>query len=206
MRKRFLIPLAMLFLSVAAYADTTPATPTAATPAVTKAVPSTPASVAATLAPEVQPVSTPDVVKVDGDKVTVNDIVTDATAVAAAIQAYKTDKAAGDKTATRLGLMLLLAAIFKVLLSVVKFTSDFWKGPKGALALRVSTLVLGIAVFLTAKMGAGETVVNSALLALSGPLAISFHELFDIIVNLVQKTPTPPVAPAAPLVPGAPVK
>jgi hypothetical protein len=181
--RKYLVSAALLLLSLTAYAQehVAPVVPPTAVVAVTPAV--TPAPT----------------VTVDGAKVTVNDIVTDATEVAAAIQAYKADKAAGDKTATRLALMLLLAAIFKVLLSAVKFTSDFWKGPKGALALRVSTLVLGIAVFLTAHLGAGETVINAGLLALSGPLAISFHELFDIIVGLVQKTPATPIAPVAPV-------
>lgn len=140
-----------------------------------------------------EPVATeapaPDVVKVEGDKVTVNDVVTDAKGVADAVRAYKDAQKAGDKLAIRLGLMALLAAIFKVLLSTLKFSSEFWKGKKGKLVLRISTLVLGIAVTLTAHLAAGETWVSALLLGISGPLAISFHELFDVIVALVQKKP-----------------
>jgi hypothetical protein len=179
MKKRILLPLVLMFLAVSAYAadvvppDTPPVTP----------------PVAAVL--EVAPV--PDVVKMEGDKITVNDVVTDAKGVADAFKAYKTTQAAGNKLATRLGLMLLLAAIFKILLSCLKFTSEFWKGNKGKTALRLSTLVVGIAVVLLSHFGAGEGWVSAVLLGVSGPLAISFHELFDIIVGLVQKTPVPAV-------------
>jgi len=179
-----LLPI-FLFVSVPTFAQTVdkPAVPAVDQPATT--------------APEVAaPVVVPDVVKVEGDKVTVNDIVTNASEVASAIKQFKDAKTAGDKTAIRLGFMLMLAAIFKILLSLVKFTGEFWKGNKGKMALRISTLVLGIAVFFTARMGAGESIIDAGLLALSGPLAISFHELFDIVVQLVQKKPAA-AAPAA---------
>lgn len=169
MKKRILIPL-MMFIAISAYAQD-PAVPVAA------------------VAAQPAVASVPDVVKVEGDKITVNDIVTDAKGVADAFKSLKDTKKAGDKTAIRLGIMLLLAAIFKVLLSCVKLTSEFWKGVKGKLALRLSTLVLGIAVALLSHFGAGEDWMSAMLLGISGPLAISFHELFDIIVGLVQKKP-----------------
>ena len=174
MMKRFLfVPFLFVALSVFAQTPTDPA-PVAdkpATPAVEPAA----------------PVAVPDVVKVEGDKVTVNDVITNATEVAAAVKNYQDAKKAGDKTAIRLGIMALLAAVFKILLSVLKFTSDFWKGTKGKLVLRLSTLVLGVAVFFTAHMAAGESWVNAGLLAVSGPLAIAVHELFDVILPLLQK-------------------
>jgi len=155
----------------------------------------TPAAVEQPAAPAVEPAAVPDVVKVEGDKITVNDVVTDAKGVVEAFVALKAAKSAGDKAAAKLGLMLLLAAIFKVLLSCVKFTGEFWKGVKGKLALRLSTLVLGIAVALLAHFGAGEDWMSAVMLGISGPLAISFHELFDIIVGLVQKKPVVVVTP-----------
>ena len=171
--KRFaLISFLLVFVALTANAQT-PTTPVATEP--------TPAVAA--------PVAKPDVVTVKGDKVTVNDVITDATEVAAAVTSYQAAKKAGDKSAIRLGIMVLLAAVFKILLSVLKFTSDFWKGEKGKLVLRCSTIVLGVAVFFTAHLAAGESWVNAGLLAVSGPLAIAVHELFDIIMPLLQKKP-----------------
>jgi len=141
-------------------------------------------------APEVAPV--PDVVKVEGDKVTVNDIVTDAKGVADAVKAYQDVKKEGDKQTARLALMALLAAIFKILLSCVKFTSEFWKGKRGKTALRITTLSLGVIVALVSHFAAGESWTSAIMLGVSGPLAISIHELFDIVVNLVQKKPAGP--------------
>jgi len=176
---------AILFLSLPTFAQPIP--PTAP---VVSAQPATPAP-DASVAPAV-PVVVPDVIKIEGDKVTVNDIITNAGEVATALKALKDAKTAGDKTAIRLGLMLLLAAIFKVLLSLLKFTSEWWKTPKAKTALRLSTLVLGVLVFFTAKMGLGESWMNAAMLAVSGPLAIAFHELYDIVVQLSQKKPAAP--------------
>jgi len=129
----------------------------------------------------------PPVIKVTGDKVSINDVITDAKDVADAVKAFKDAKTAGDKLATRLGLMVLLAACFKVLLSLLKFTSEWWKGDKAKLVLRISTLGLGIVVALLSHFAAGEGWMSAIMLGISGPLAISFHELFDVIVGLVQK-------------------
>jgi len=186
MKKFLFIPFLFVALSVFAQTPTDPA-PVAdksATPAVAAVEPAA-------------PVVVPDVVKVEGDKVTVNDVITNATEVAAAVKDYNAAKKAGDKTAVRLGFMALLAAVFKILLSLLKFTSDFWKGTTGKLVLRISTLVLGIAVFLTAHLAAGESWTNAALLAVSGPLAIAVHELFDVIMPLLQKKPKADPAPVA---------
>jgi hypothetical protein len=192
----FLLSLVCL-LSFSAFAQdpVKPAAPAVAAPAAPAVVP-VPAVIpapAVTPLPVSDPaiVPVPSLVKVDGDKVTVDDLVTNATEVAAALKAYK--GAQPDKTAARLGLMLLLAAVFKLLLSGLKFTSEFWKGDKGKLVLRLSTIVLGVGVLLASRLGAGDTWMNAMLLAVSGPLAISFHELFDIVMQLMKKKT--PVAP-----------
>jgi hypothetical protein len=197
MRPALFVSVFALTLSVLAYAQepaapaVTPAAPAttvvaapavAPTPAPAVAVPETPAA----------PVEAPAVVKVEGDKVTVNDIVTDAKGVADAVKAYQAEKKEGDKHAARLALMALLAAVFKILLSCVKFTSEFWKGKKGKAALRITTLSLGIVVALVSHFAAGESWTSAIMLGVSGPLAISVHELFDVIVNLVQKKPAEP--------------
>ena len=177
--KRMLPVLALTLLAFSALAQE-PATPVAPPTAAAVAPASTPI-----------PAPAPDVVKIEGDKITVNDIVTDAKGVADAVKSYKDAKSSGNKLAARLGLMALLAAVFKVLLSCLKFTSEFWKGDKGKIVLRLSTLVLGIAVALLSHFAAGEDWMSAIMLGISGPLAISFHELFDIIVALVQKKPVP---------------
>ena len=137
----------------------------------------------------VVPVAVPDIIKIEGDKVTVNDVITDAGEVAQALKALKDAKGAPDKAAIRLAIMALLAAVFKILLSLLKFTSDWWKTPKAKNVLRLSTLGLGVLVFLTAKLAGGESIVNALMLAMSGPLAIAFHELYDIVIQLSQKKP-----------------
>jgi hypothetical protein len=183
--KKTLLSLPFLLWAAIALAQA-PATPVP--------VPAT-AAVEQPAAPAVEPAAVPDVVKVEGDKITVNDVVTDAKGVAEAFKVLKAAKGAGDKLAARLALMGLLAAIFKILLSCLKFTSEFWKGAKGKLVLRLSTLVLGIGVTLLSHFAAGEDWMSAIMLGISGPLAISIHELFDVIVALVQKKPVPP-APA----------
>jgi hypothetical protein len=131
-----------------------------------------------------EPVASVPSVTVNGDKVTVNDMVVDAAEVVKAVNNYRTSD---NSMAKRLGLLVLLSAVFKMLLSCLKFTGDFWKGSRGRLVMRLTTLLLGALVFFVDQMVGGENVFNSLMLAVSGPLAISMHELSDIVVQLLKK-------------------
>jgi len=120
---------------------------------------------------------------VNGD-VKVGDVVANGAEVYQAIQEYRAAKAEGRQGLLAL-VMVALAAVFKLLLSLVKIVlaKDFWKSPKGKLALRVSCVFLGLGVMVAAKIGMGMGWGDSVLLAVSGPGALAVHELTDLLMG-----------------------
>lgn len=134
-------------------------------------------------------VEEPVKVTVDGDKVTVGDMLLSAGDVAKAVKNYKAQggEDAGAKAAKRLGLMLLLAAIFKFLLSGLKLSTPFWKGTRGKALLKVITITLGLAAGFAAQLGMGEHWWDAITVGLSGPLAVAFHEYTYLIPTLAKK-------------------
>lgn len=127
--------------------------------------------------------------KVEGDgKTTLKDVAEDTTDVVKAVADYRDAKSdSSDKTQIRLLLMAMLAAIFKLMLSGIKMTSPFWKGRKGKTVLKLCTLGLGVAVFLTSALAAGEGWWDAFILGLSGPIAVAGHEYTKLIPALFKK-------------------
>lgn len=129
---------------------------------------------------------------VDKD-VEVTDAVKDAGEI---VDAAKALKDADDDVDPKVLITILLAAIFKFLLSALKLSgrfSDklkaFWESDKGKLILRLSTLVLGAGVMLVANLGAGVPWLEALFMGIgSGPGALAIHESFKIIPLFSSKT------------------
>ena len=83
--------------------------------------------------------------------------------------------------------LLILTAAFKLLLSAVKLSGPFWKGRKGKTILRLVTVTLGVAVWLTAQWGMGVGWFEAVVLGFSGPLAVALHEYQYLIPALARK-------------------
>ena len=78
-----------------------------------------------------------------------------------------------------LAIALLLAAVFKLLLSGLKMVSKFtpwFKSQDGKRVLKYSTLGLGAAAALVANLAFGMGWIDAATILLSGPLAVAIHE------------------------------
>jgi len=87
------------------------------------------------------------------------------------------DLRAADRTGRLAALMALLAALFKILLSGVKALKGFtfWKRRQAA-TIRITTLMLGIGVFLFSNLMAGMPWWEALMLSLSGPGSMVMHE------------------------------
>ena len=151
------------------------------------AVASAPAAATETVATPAAPVEEPIKITVDGDKVTIQDVVIGAGEVAKAVADYKAAKGKSDKASLSLMLMALLAAIFKLVLSAVRLTGSFWKTPRGKTITRLITLALGVGVFLTSSMAGGMGWMEAIVAGMSGPLALAFHEYTYLIPSLAAK-------------------
>lgn len=132
-----------------------------------------------------------EIVTVPPDKIEMGDFVADVGEVGEAMAYLRSCKKgvcpplegqeSQDSIPLTVAYAMLLAAIFKMLLSGVKLSSPFWKGKKGKVALRLSTVLLGAGVFLTSTVAGGATFAEALILALSGPGAIAVHELLALI-------------------------
>lgn len=91
---------------------------------------------------------------------------------------------------------LLLAAIFKFLLSAVKLSGrfsdklkEFWATTKGKTILRLSTLVLGAGVMLVSNLAAGVPWLEALFMGIgAGPGSLAIHEVFKLIPMLAKKS------------------
>ncbi len=89
---------------------------------------------------------------------------------------------AGDlKTGKFLAIAAFLAGLFKLLLSLLKLTSNFFKNKT---VPKIAALVLGLATYLFANLALGVGWVDALILAGSGPGAILFHEISKLIPAL----------------------
>jgi hypothetical protein len=143
------------------------------------------------------PPPTPVTPVVDGDTVTVGGLVANSAELVSALKTYRTAKTQQNQLAKHLAFMLALAALFKILLSVLKWTSDWWKSATAKNTIRVITIVLGMVVYVVSNLAMGMSWPSALLLSLAGPMAISINELFDIVMQLITKKPVP-----APIVAG----
>jgi hypothetical protein len=74
---------------------------------------------------------------------------------------------------------LLLAAVFKLLLSLLKVLAKslaWFKSQDGKRILKYSTIGLGSAAALVANLSFGLSWVDALTILLSGPLAVAIHE------------------------------
>lgn len=83
----------------------------------------------------------------------------------------------------------LLAAIFKLLLSLLKATTGIWQSAIGKDYTRLATLALGALVFGLTHYAGGHGFQDSLLLSLSGPGAIVIHEFTKIFSNKKLEEP-----------------
>lgn len=114
---------------------------------------------------------------VDGD-VKIHDVVSDVTEVYEAVKAYRAEQDAKAKLAL---LLLLLAIVFKTIISAAKLiANEFLSSTTGKNVIRVGTLFLGLAVLVLGRSAAGMHWIDAFFLSLSGPGAIVVHELMDI--------------------------
>lgn len=84
---------------------------------------------------------------------------------------------AADRAGKLAALGLLLAALFKLLLSAVKATGalSIWKDRQAAV-IRFTTLLLGVAVYSVSNLIAGVPWWEALALSLSGPGSMIVHE------------------------------
>lgn len=93
----------------------------------------------------------------------------------------KGENTAGEKIPMLLAIMALLAAIFKVLLSLLKVMSKFFKSSKGKTVMRLITVILGFATYLVSSMAMKMPWYEALTLSISGPGALVIHELSLVI-------------------------
>lgn len=132
--------------------------------------------------------------------------VTDVTSdVGALVEAAKSIKGKSG-TELAIAIALLLAVIFKLLLSLIKVASkntDWFKSPRGKAALKYTTLGLGalaaIGAGIAASVGAGIGWVEVVIIGLSGPGAMVVHEISSLLPGVGKHAsvpgsdvPTPP--------------
>jgi hypothetical protein len=85
------------------------------------------------------------------------------------------------------GLMALLAAIFKLLMSAIKLISKtFFKSTKGKNIIKLVTLLLGVGTFIVSNIALGQTWWEALILSFSGPMAMVLHE-FTKLVPAIRK-------------------
>jgi hypothetical protein len=110
-----------------------------------------------------------------------SDVVEDVGGLAKAIGDYKDNKA---NKGTMMALALLLAMIFKMLLSLVKVLAKNTKvfaGKKGKAWLKYSTMALGALVGVCANLAFGVGWLDALILAGSGPLSMVVHEYSSLL-------------------------
>jgi len=165
-----------------------------ATVAASQPAASQPASQPAASQPAAEVVDT-KLVKETADNV--KDVIASSKTVAKGVDAQAT------KVPKLLAIMGLLAAVFKLLLSFLKWLSKWWVTKTGKMVLRTVTLVLGVATFFVTSMAMGEPWYNSLLLALSGPGSLALHEISQLVpgVNTKKKAKEAKVAAKATTLP-----
>jgi hypothetical protein len=118
-------------------------------------------------------------------------------ALTAAVEVVKQTKeyAAGkteamDNTQRALALFGIITLVLKFLLSLLKVATPFLKGPKAGLIMRISTVGVGVLVFLFSNLALGIPWVDSLIMALGGPGALFFHEITKIFPWFQKKEET----------------
>jgi hypothetical protein len=119
----------------------------------------------------------------DDSAVGLDDVVADVTGIIDAAGAIK--EAKGDRTAMFIAISALLAAVFKVLLDLLKLTGAAIF--KNKTFLKVAPLVLGFIVFLCTAFAAGQEWYNALIMAFAGPGAIMITEISKLIPGIGKK-------------------
>jgi len=137
------------------------------------------------------PPPVPPVVKVDSGVTTENPIKDVVTNIKDVVAKAKEVSKTSDKTEKLLIILGLLAALFKLLISLLKVLSKWFTSKVGGTVIRISTLVLGVGVFLVTNLALKMPWYDAVWLSLSGPGALVLHELTLLIPwlrNLQDKT------------------
>lgn len=100
---------------------------------------------------------------------------------------YFTGTKEGDKAAKTTALFLLISAVLKLLLSLLKVTSSWWRQTKAKPWLKVVTVALGVPIFFLTTMVAGEPWWVALQLAMAGPFAMVWHEVSKLIPAIKAK-------------------
>lgn len=100
---------------------------------------------------------------------------------------YFQAKKEADRTKISLALFAVLAAICKIVVSLAKLSSPFFKSPAGKVAIRFTTLGVGIFVFLFSHLAAGESWLDSIILGACGPFSVVVHEYSKLIFPTKEK-------------------
>lgn len=105
---------------------------------------------------------------------TVKDVIKDGTDVISAAKGVK-----DSGTPKAVAIAVLLGAIFKLLLSLIKVLAKnvaWFKSQDGKRVVKYSTLALGVLATLTANLAFGMGWVDAIMILLSGPIAVAIHE------------------------------
>ena len=106
------------------------------------------------------------------------DLGTVAGEVTEVIDTAKNLKSTSEDAGKLVAMSALLAAIFKLLLSLLKLTSGLFKNK---VVPKLTALSLGLLVYVFANLALGMPWLDALILALSGPGAIVFHEITKLI-------------------------
>ena len=100
-----------------------------------------------------------------------------------AINAFANARTA-ERTARLAAIMALLAALFKLLLSGVKMTGGLtFLGDRQKAVIRLTTIGLGIGVYLTSSLVGGMPWWEALFLSLSGPGSMAVHEYSRLFLS-----------------------
>lgn len=101
------------------------------------------------------------------------------------------EKKSQDRTVKLIAAAGTMAAVLKVLLSLLGSWKDFFKTTKGQAWIRVITLAVGLIAFVLSNIGFGIPWWQALILAGGGPGAIIVHELLKLLPALKGEGPLP---------------
>lgn len=169
-----LILLVALLCPPALYAqDTAPVAVAASAPSVHMATPT------------VEHKATPTVEHKAAPEATNEEVLAAAFKTVEEAQKYFKDRESSTKKAFVWALMV--AALLKLLISLIRRTSSFWKKTKGKWVIRLITLTLGAAAGILANVGLGMPWWDAVTIFFGGPGAVLLTEYQKMIPFLTPK-------------------
>lgn len=109
---------------------------------------------------------------------------------------YATGKVdAANSTEKALVILGIVTLVLKLLLSLLKVATPFLKGPKAGLIIRLSTVGVGVLVFLFSNLTLGMPWWDALIAAIGGPGALFFHEISKVFPWFQTKEDPKPAEP-----------